>query len=118
MSDDKSSIEIVADAGRGHSPWKLPARWKLEVRGKAVRFKAAIARDGILELIESVVPYDKEFTASRLIALFESMDESEISVVAYSDASGMYTRQCSFGGGRSGRILFDGNIPAFQAGSL
>ena len=118
MSDDKLPMDIVADAGRSHSPWKLPARWKLEVRGRAVRFKAAIARDGILELIESVVPYDKEFTASRLIALFESADESELSVVAYSDASGMYTRQCSFGGSRSGRILFDGNIPAYQAGSL
>jgi hypothetical protein len=30
----------------------------------------------------------------------------------------MYMRQCSFSGGRSGRILFDANIPAYQAGSL
>jgi hypothetical protein len=121
VPSDKPTIDIVADQGRSSSPWKLPARWRLEVRGtddSKLRFKAAIARDGHLELIEEVAPYDREFSASRVIALFESAEGGGISVVAFSDASGIYTRQCSFSGGRSGRILFDSNIPAYQAGSL
>ena len=71
-----------------------------------------------MELIEEMAPYDKEFSASRLIALFESAEEGGLSVVAFSDASGVYMRHCSFSGGRSGRILYDSNIPAYQAGSL
>ena len=121
MSNDQPTIDIVSDEGRSSSPWKLPARWRLEVRGKGdskLKFKAAIAHDGHLELIEEVAPYDKEFSASRVIALFESTDEGSLSVVAFSDASGIYMRQCSFSGARSGRILFDSNIPAHQAGSL
>ena len=119
MSDDDSPVNIVASAVPGSSPWKLPAHWKLEVRGKGgMRFKAALARDGELELIEATVPYDKEFEASRLIALFESADENTLSVVAYSAASGTYTRHCSFAGSRAGRILFDDGIPACLAGSL
>jgi len=121
VSKDQPTIDIVAEEGRGNSPWRLPARWRLEVRGKGdsqLKFRAAIAHDGHLELIEEVAPYDKEFSASRLIALFESAEEGGLSVVAFSDASGTYTRHCSFSGGRSGRILFDSNIPLYQAGSL
>jgi hypothetical protein len=121
MSDDDVAVEIVAETGHSDSPWKLPAKWRLEVRGKPrvkLAFKAAIARDGHLELIEATTPYDQEFTASRLIALFEAVDEGTLEVVAYSDASGAYLKQCSFAGDRGGRILFDSHLPAFQAGSL
>jgi hypothetical protein len=121
VSSDRPTNVIVAEEGRSSSPWKLPARWRIEVRGRNdphLRFRAAIACDGHLELIEAAAPYDKEFSATRVIALFESVEESDLSVVAFSDASGMYMRQCSFSGGRSGRILFDSSIPAYQAGSL
>jgi len=121
VSSNQPPIDIVADEGRNSSPWNLPARWRLEVRGNndsKLKFRAAIAHDGHLELIEELAPYDKEFSASRVIALFESAEEGSLSVVAFSDASGVYTRQCSFSGGRSGRILFDSTIPAYQAGSL
>jgi hypothetical protein len=121
VSKDESTINIVAEEGHSRSPWKLPARWRVEVRGKGgsqQKFKAAIAHDGHLELIEEIAPYDKEFSASRLIALFESGEEGSLSVVAFSDASGVYRQHCSFSGGRSGRILFDSNIPAYQADSL
>jgi hypothetical protein len=119
VSKDPPTNIVAAEEARSSSPWKLPARWRMEVRGRGgLKFRAALACDGHLELIEDVVPYDKEFSASRVIALFESAEEGDLSVVAFSDASGVYTRQCSFSGGRSGRILFDSNIPAYQAGSL
>jgi hypothetical protein len=94
-------------------------QWKLEVRdeGSPIKFKAAIARGQHLELVEAIAPYDKEFTASSLVALFDSTD-GNLSVVAYSDASGIYSKQCSFSGGPSGRILFDARIPVYLAGSL
>jgi hypothetical protein len=49
-------------------------QWKLEVRdeGSPIKFKAAIARGQHLELVEAIAPYDKEFTASSLVALFDS----------------------------------------------
>ena len=121
MSSDGPTNVIVDEEGRNSSPWRLPARWRLEVRSSDdsnLRFRAAIACDGHLELVEAVAPYDKEFSATRVIALFESVEECDLSVVAFSDASGMYTRQCSFSGARSARILFDSNIQAYQAGSL
>lgn len=98
MPDEKHSIELVADSGgpRPPSTWKLPARWKIEVRGKSkpnLRFNAAIVHDGHLELVEGIAPYDKEFTASRVIVLIEPTREGRLSVVAYSDASGIYAKQ-------------------------
>ena len=114
-------IDIVAAEGRSSSPWKLPARWRLEFRGKPdspLKFRAAIAHDGNLELIEDFTPYDKELSASRLIVLFESAEERGLSVAAFSDASGTYMRHFSGSGGRSGRILFDASITAYQIGSL
>ena len=76
MPDEPYSIELVADSGgpRPPSPWKLPARWKIEVRGKSkpnLRFNPAIVHDGHLELVEGIAPYDKEFTASRVMVLCE-----------------------------------------------
>jgi hypothetical protein len=123
MPDEKYSIELVADSGgpRRPSPWKLPARWKIEVRGKSksnLRFNAAIVRDGHLELVEGIAPYDKEFTASRVIVLFEPAREGRLSVVAYSDASGTYTKQAAHESDGGGRILFDETITPYQAGSL
>jgi hypothetical protein len=117
----KPTIDIVAAEGRSDSPWKLPARWRLEIRGRDganARFKAAIALDGYLELVEEAAPYDREFKASRVIVLFESVGDQPLSVTAFSDASGAYLRQFSGSGGRSGRIIFDSSISAYQAGSL
>ena len=123
MPDEKHSIEIVADSGgaRPPSPWKLPARWKIEVRGKSkpnLRFNAAIVYDGHLELVEGIAPYDKEFTASRVIVLVEPTREGRLSVVAYSDAGGMYTKHAAHESNGGGRILFDETITPYQAGSL
>ena len=121
VSSDNPAIAIVASEGRSSSPWKVPARWRLEIRGgdgSNPRFKAAIALDGHLDLLDEVAPYDREFSASRLIVLFESVGEANLSVVVFSDASGAYMRQFSGSGGRSGRIIFDSSIPAYQAGSL
>ena len=117
----KPTIDIVAAEGRSDSPWKLPARWKLEVRGSDdanAKFKAAIALDGYLDLVEEAAPYDREFRASRVIVLFESVEDQPLSVTAFSDTSGAYLRQFSGSGGRSGRIIFDSSISAHQAGSL
>jgi hypothetical protein len=121
--DDKYQIEIVADPGgpRPPSPWKLPARWRIEVRGKSkpnLRFNAAIAHDGHLELVEGIAPYDKEFRASRVILLFEPTREGRLSVVVHSDASGSYTKQFSHESDGGGRIIFDETISQFQGGSL
>jgi len=123
MPDEPYEIELVADSGgpRPPSPWKLPARWKIEVRGKSkpnLRFNAAIVHDGHLELVEGIAPYDKEFTASRVMVLFEPAREGRLSVVAYSDASGSYTKQCAHESDGGGRILFDETITPYQAGSL
>jgi hypothetical protein len=123
MPDEKYSIELVADTGgpRPPSPWKLPARWKIEVRSKAkpnLRFHAAIVHDGHLELVEGIAPYDKEFTASRVMVLIQPTREGRLSVVAYSDASGTYTKQAAHESDGGGRILFDETITPFQAGSL
>ena len=123
MPDETHSIELVADSGgpKPPSPWKLPARWKIEVRGKSkpnLRFNAAIVHDGHLELVEGMAPYDKEFTASRVMVLFEPTNEGRLSVVAYSDACGVYTKQAAHEGDSGGRILFDETITPYQAGSL
>src|SRR6185503_6364725 len=123
MSDVKRSIEIVAESGgaRPASPWTLPARWKIEVRGKSkpnLRFNAAIVYDGHLELVEGIAPDDKEFTASRVIVLVEPTREGRLSVAAYSDAGGMYTKHAAHEGKGGGRILFDETITPYQAGSL
>jgi len=123
MPDEKYPIELVADSGgpKPPSPWKLPARWKIEVRGKSkpnLRFNAAIVHDGHLELVEGIAPYDKAFMASRVMVLFEPTREGRLSVVAYSDASGVYTKQAAHESDGGGRILFDETITPYQAGSL
>ena len=121
--DENYQIELVANSGgpRPPSPWKLPARWRIEIRGKSkpnLRFAAAIAHDGQLELVEGIVPYDKEFTASRVILLFQPTREGRLSVVVYSDASGAYTMQSSHESDGAGRFLFDETITPFEGGSL
>jgi hypothetical protein len=123
LADETYSIEFVADSGgpRPLSPWKLPARWKIEVRGKSrpnLQFNAAIVHDGHLELVEGIAPYDKEFTASRVMVLIEPIREGRLSVVAYSDASGIYTRHAAHESDSGGRIVFDETITPYQAGSL
>jgi hypothetical protein len=123
MPEERYSIELVADSGgpRSPSPWKLPARWKIEVRGKSkpnLRFNAAIVDDGHLELVEGIAPYDKEFTASRVMVLFEPTREGRLSVVAYSDVSGIYTRHAAHESYAGGRILLDETLTSYQAGSL
>jgi len=121
--DEKHSVEIVADPGGPAPPsrWKLPARWRIEVRGKSkpnLRFNAAIAHDGHLELVEGIAPYDKEFMASRVIALFEPTREGRLSVAVYSEVTGIYTKHAFHESDRGGRILFDDTITPYQAGSL
>jgi hypothetical protein len=123
MPDETYSIEVVADSGapRPPSPWTLPARWRIEVRGKSkpnLRFNAAFVRDGHLELVEGIAPYDKEFTASRVMVLIEPSGEGRLSLVAYSDASGIYTKQAAHESDGGGRIVFDETITPYQAGSL
>jgi hypothetical protein len=119
---DQYSIEIVAEEGqRPPSPWKLPARWNLEIRSQTssqVTFRAAFAIDGHLELLETTTPYDKEFTASRVLVFFETTAGGSLSVVAYSDASGIYTQQAAHRGSGAGRIVFDETIGVYLAGSL
>jgi hypothetical protein len=121
--DEKYQIELVAASGgrRPPSPWKLPARWRVEIRGKSkpnLRFVAAIAHDGQLEVVEGLTPYDKEFTASRVILLFQPTREGRLSVIVYSDASGAYRMQSSHESDGSGRFLFDETITPFEGGSL
>jgi len=121
--DDKYQIEIVATTGgpKPPSPWKLPARWRIEVRGKSkpnLRFNAAIAHDGHLELVEGIAPYDKEFTASRVIVLFAPTREGRLSVVVHSDAGGTFTKHAGHESDGSGRFVFDETITQYQIGSL
>lgn len=122
-NDEKYAVEIVPDSGgrRPPSPWKLPARWRIEVRGTStpnLPFHAAIAYDGRLELVDEVAPYDKEFTASRVVVLVEPMREGRLAVVIYSDAAGIYTKHASHESEGGGRFLFDETITPYQAGGL
>ena len=122
-NDERYQIELVANVSgpRPPSPWKLPARWRIEIRGKSksnLRFNAAIAHDGHLELVEGIAPYDKEFTASRLILLFAPTRDGRLSVVVHSDASGVYMKQFGHESDGAGRIIFDETIGQCQGGSL
>lgn len=43
-------------------------------KDRQVRFKGAVGHGGGLDLVESTTPYELQFSAKRVIALFESLD--------------------------------------------
>jgi len=103
------------------TPFPVPARWRIEVRsgsGAEFKFKAAIAHDGQLELIETNTPVDRSFTGSRYIALFEAPENCNLKVSAFVEVNGHFLPQASSGGDKACKLIFDASWGAFGAGSL
>ena len=70
-----------------------------------VAFRGAIGHDSQLELIEASTPYSRVLDASRLTAMFESIDSSQsLSVELYGELEGETKVIASFGG-YAGRII-------------
>jgi hypothetical protein len=121
---EKKGVKVTLAEATGPAPkppFPVPTRWRIEVRsdsGIEFNFKAAIAHDGQLELIESSTPLDRAFTASRYIGLFEGPKGCKLRVTAFVEIGGRYLPQASSAGDRGCKLIFDQGFQAYGAGSL
>ena len=95
-----------------------PKHYRLRIMGadgrEGVRFKAAVSRNGRLELYVEETPFEVEFTATRIAALFEAVSgNAALKVELISEVGGEQRVVSSFGG-EAGAIFKDPREPHRQ----
>jgi Uncharacterized protein conserved in bacteria (DUF2059) len=109
-----------ATGSPSETPFRIPTRWRIEIRafsGPDFEFKGALGHDGELELIETSTPFDKTFTGTGMIGLFQAPKGHKLRVASYFERDGQYLPHASFGS-RAGKLIFDASFQAYGAGSL
>ncbi len=80
----------------------------------ATQFKAAVSHDGRLDLYIESTPFETEFLASRVVALFEAIDgDGRLRVQLITEVDGQ-NRPVAGVGGRAGAIFDDRDSLAGQ----
>ena len=113
--DAHSSIEgVVSGTGTASGPRLYTLRVTSEDSEREMRFKAAVSHDGRLDLHIESTPFETEFLASRVAALFEAIDSGgRLKVQLITEIEGQ-RRPISGFGGRAGAIFDDRDSLARQ----
>lgn len=116
QSGANASIEsgVVSGAGTAGGPRLYTLRVTTEDSEQETRFKAAVSHDGRLDLYIESTPFETEFLANRVAALFEAIDsDGRLNVQLITEIEGE-RRPISRFGGRAGAIFDDRNSLAGQ----
>jgi ATP-dependent Clp protease ATP-binding subunit ClpA len=104
-----TSFESVDTAGvaTAGGPHRYTLRVTSEDGVTATQFKAAVSHDGRLDLYIEATPFETEFLANRVVALFEAIDsDGRLKVELITEVDGR-SMPVSGVGGRAGAIFDD-----------
>jgi hypothetical protein len=111
-----SSIASVASSGARAASGPRPYTLRVISEGseKEIRFKAAVSHDGRLDLYIERTPFEIDFLASRVAALFEAIDSGDRLKVELITEMDRERRPIAGFGGSAGAIFEDQNSLARQ----
>lgn len=114
--DDASEVRTFTDSPR-HGARRYVMRVEGETADKQVQFKAAISRDGFLELLIEETPFEIEFVASKLAILIDSVESSRLNAELFVQTDSGRMKSGSFGG-ESGAFFISGYGSAQKSGVI
>jgi hypothetical protein len=110
---------VVSGSGTASGPRLYTLRVISEDSEQETRFKAAVSHDGRLDLYIESTPFETEFLASQVAALFEAIEnEGRLKVVLITEIEGQRRPITAFGG--SAGAIFDDrdNLAGQRSGAL
>jgi len=119
-----SNIEIgsITGTSRPQDPVDFRILVSSAKTGREVRFKGAIGQNGVLDLVETTTPYEKEFCAHNVIAMFESLDPLvPVKVELFGDIGQTWSNDrpiCSFTGPHGGITQDIAGLKSLGAGGI